>query len=276
MLKLARAGDLINVPEPLYFKRRHAKSTSRAWFSDWPQSRKRRALIVFCVGLLDAVLPAAQSNLQRVQLLYAVLERLALHQWFYPIKLLSPNKRRDLVVDFINELRSSAEIDVAQALEIDWALLSDLSLRRFGLADAGNASTTAQATRAIEDANRCVMAKLSYRLSDDIDFSRADIRMDHLGGPLFLCLQPAELASSRKPRACRKVAPLTGVVPANSYRVLLEANGEIIWETVRDGGKRCATGTNPRPASAGASSPACGSSCRSTRNSDCELERQPS
>jgi putative cardiolipin synthase len=27
----------------------------------------------------------------------------------------------------------------------------------------------------------------------------------------------------------------TGVVPANSYRLLLDPNGEIIWETVRDG-----------------------------------------
>jgi putative cardiolipin synthase len=27
----------------------------------------------------------------------------------------------------------------------------------------------------------------------------------------------------------------TGVVPANSYRVLLDPNGEIVWETVKDG-----------------------------------------
>jgi len=27
----------------------------------------------------------------------------------------------------------------------------------------------------------------------------------------------------------------TGVAPANSYRVLLDPNGEIVWETVRDG-----------------------------------------
>jgi putative cardiolipin synthase len=27
----------------------------------------------------------------------------------------------------------------------------------------------------------------------------------------------------------------TGVVPANSYRVLLDLNGEIVWETVRNG-----------------------------------------
>ena len=27
----------------------------------------------------------------------------------------------------------------------------------------------------------------------------------------------------------------TGVVPANSYRVLLDPNGEIVWETLRDG-----------------------------------------
>jgi cardiolipin synthase C len=29
----------------------------------------------------------------------------------------------------------------------------------------------------------------------------------------------------------------TGVVPANSYRVLLDPNGKIIWETVKDGKK---------------------------------------
>jgi putative cardiolipin synthase len=29
----------------------------------------------------------------------------------------------------------------------------------------------------------------------------------------------------------------TGVVPANSYRVLLDPNGEIIWETEKDGQK---------------------------------------
>jgi len=38
-----------------------------------------------------------------------------------------------------------------------------------------------------------------------------------------------------KAQSLSKGCPLTGVVPANSYRVLLEANGEIIWETVRDG-----------------------------------------
>ena len=27
----------------------------------------------------------------------------------------------------------------------------------------------------------------------------------------------------------------TGVEPANSYRVLLDANGKIVWETVKDG-----------------------------------------
>src|SRR2546423_4158175 len=111
-------------------------STSRAWFEQWPQSKRRDALIILCVGLMDAVLPAAQSNLQRFQLLYAVLERLALHQWFYQTKALSPNVRRDLVVDFITELRSSAEIDVAQSFQINWDLLTTLSLRRFGLPES--------------------------------------------------------------------------------------------------------------------------------------------
>jgi GT2 family glycosyltransferase len=175
VLKLSRAGDLINIPDALYFKRRHNKSTSRAWFEEWPQSKKRSALITLCVGLLDAVLPAAQSHSQRFQLLYAVLERLALHQWFYSTKGLSPAERRDLVIDFVAELRSTAEIDLAQAFEVDWNLLTALSLRRFGLLEAETAlsSTTPQALRAIQDANRCLITKLHYRLGDHIDFSRA-------------------------------------------------------------------------------------------------------
>jgi glycosyltransferase involved in cell wall biosynthesis len=176
VLKLARAGDLINVPEKLYFKRGHAASISRAWFENWPQAKRRRALITLCVGLLDAVLPAAQSNLQRFHLLYAVLERLALHQWFYHTKALSANERRDLVVDFITELRASAEIDVAQSFEINWDLLTTLSLRRFGLPEGAIQQATSQATRAIDDANQCLIARLGYRLGDDIDFSQPDSR----------------------------------------------------------------------------------------------------
>jgi len=178
VLKLARAGDLINVPQTLYFKRRHAKSTSRVWFDEWPQSKRRNALINLCVGLIEAVLPAAQSNSQRFWLLYAVLERLALHQWFYQTGRLSPDERHALVVDFISQLRSSAEIDVALAFEIDWNLLRTLSLRRFGLSriESQPASATSQAALAIEDANRCLTAKLGYRLGDNIDFSQADSR----------------------------------------------------------------------------------------------------
>lgn len=181
VLKLARAGDLINVPRPLYFKRRHAKSTSRPWFETWPQSKRRSALITLCVGLLDAVLPAAQSDAQRFQLLYAVLERLALHQWFYPTNALSPDERRELVVDYIAELRARAEIDTAQAFGIDWALLTSLSLRRFGLSEIEASPLHSRpdggdVDRAVAEANRCVMAKLSYRLGDMIDFSRPDTR----------------------------------------------------------------------------------------------------
>jgi hypothetical protein len=44
-------------------------------------------------------------------------------------------------------------------------------------------------------------------------------------------------APCREPKACQKADGLhtTGVVPANSYRALLDANGAIVWETVRDG-----------------------------------------
>lgn len=182
VLKLARAGDLINVPELLYFKRRHAQSTSGPWFDKWSQPKRRDALITFCVGLLDAVLPGAQTNVQRFQLLYMVLERLALHQWFYLTKRLSHDERRDLVTDFIAELRTSAETDIAQAFEIDWSLLTSLSLRRFGLEIATKQSVeSAEGERAIEVANRCLEKKLRYRLGVDIDFSDPKSRK-HLQG----------------------------------------------------------------------------------------------
>jgi GT2 family glycosyltransferase len=189
VLKLTRAGDLINVPKALYFKRRHAESTSRAWFETWPLSKRRDALIKVCVGLIDAVLPAAQTNAQRFQLLYAVLERLALHQWFYPTKRLSPDERRHLVTDFMTELRAYGETDVAQTFQMDWDLLTNLSLRRFGLREIETAIVRPATTyeeevdggsehvaRAIEDARHCLMAKLSYRLGDSIDFSGPDSR----------------------------------------------------------------------------------------------------
>ena len=58
----------------------------------------------------------------------------------------------------------------------------------------------------------------------------------------------------------------TGVAPANSYRVRLDPNGKIVWETEKDG-KRVRYQDEPEPAFDGGSSPTCGSCYRSNSNS---------
>ena len=48
---------------------------------------------------------------------------------------------------------------------------------------------------------------------------------------------PKPASISESPELAEKLTAYmaTGVVPANSYRVLLDPNGEIVWETVRNG-----------------------------------------
>jgi glycosyltransferase involved in cell wall biosynthesis len=184
VLKLARVGDLINVPRPLYFKRRHGKSTSRAWFEDWPDDKRRSALIALCVGLLEAVLPSARTNAQRFLLLYAVLERLALRQWFYAVNRLSPVERAELICDFVSALRDSGTSDAASVFGADWNLLTALSLRRFALPEwrALPAAPSAGAAGVAEDANHCLREKLGYELNTDIDFTRPESSRRYMQG----------------------------------------------------------------------------------------------
>ena len=66
-------------------------------------------------------------------------------------------------------------------------------------------------------------------------------------------------ASTSRARSSRKgwcgLNMATGVVPANSYRVRLDRNGEVVWETVTDGRNGALPGRARHRLPAGASSP---------------------
>jgi GT2 family glycosyltransferase len=60
MTRLARYGDLVRVPEPLYRKRFHRGSTHAAW-KKWPRELRLRAWILHCRSMADEALNVASS-----------------------------------------------------------------------------------------------------------------------------------------------------------------------------------------------------------------------
>ena len=75
----ARAAQTRHVPSGLSHKRWHAPTTSLRWHA-WDEEKKRGAWIAFCVELIGAAIPAAQSAEDRDRLLFKVLDRLARQQ----------------------------------------------------------------------------------------------------------------------------------------------------------------------------------------------------
>ena len=60
MTRLARYGDLVRVPEPLYRKRFHRDNTHAAW-KKWPRELRLRAWILHCRSMADEALNVASS-----------------------------------------------------------------------------------------------------------------------------------------------------------------------------------------------------------------------
>lgn len=75
MARLARAGELICVPEPLYRKRYHAANTHGAWMQ-WPLDRKLAAWSTHCGDMLLEALPVARTAAERSALRAAAVSRL--------------------------------------------------------------------------------------------------------------------------------------------------------------------------------------------------------
>jgi len=79
MARLARAGDLIRVPQALYHKRYHPNSAHAEWTS-WHKWQKGAAWIQHCLDMLAEALRVAADNEKRQLLIDAACARLWLVQ----------------------------------------------------------------------------------------------------------------------------------------------------------------------------------------------------
>jgi glycosyltransferase involved in cell wall biosynthesis len=114
LTKLARYGDMRRIPKPLYFKRGHAESIQSKWLK-WTNSERRQPWIAFCVGLLEAALPAATTHRDRGQLVGAVVDRLIGRAGLWAFYRAEDDRARDqLLLDFFAQARRQ------QLCELRW------------------------------------------------------------------------------------------------------------------------------------------------------------
>lgn len=100
LTKIARSGDFIRVPQMLYFKRAHPENTHGRWFR-WGHAERRGAWIAFCIALLDAALPSASTDAERLELARLVFNRLVGQTREPPLfRAATPQEHEQLVRDF--------------------------------------------------------------------------------------------------------------------------------------------------------------------------------
>jgi len=186
LVKVARYGDFIRIPKALYAKRWHEHNISGNWLRV-PQAARRAKWIEFCAGLLQAALPAAQTSEQQLHLWFDSLERLAGGQSVYTVDDVTPDAKRKLVADLVQELRRTCEVDVAAALRLSWDGLTELALSRFALAPPSDRSRPLAMLRALvrrsanramlENARRILAERLAIPIGTDLDLAQPDVRL---------------------------------------------------------------------------------------------------
>jgi glycosyltransferase involved in cell wall biosynthesis len=111
--RLAQAGDLRCVSEPLYRKRRHAASASLQW-GHWTEETKADAWCMHCSELLRDAMSLNATLTERRLLVQAVLRRLLAIEPVLPfafIRALPPPRQAAMVAAILGELRGlSAEV----------------------------------------------------------------------------------------------------------------------------------------------------------------------
>ena len=105
--RLARWGDLIQVPRAIYFKRFQSENVTNKSYG-WEEAKRREAWISLLVGVLEAAIPVASTNRERELILNAVLDRLAPidSEKFALYRLLNVAEYRKIVLDFFAHAES--------------------------------------------------------------------------------------------------------------------------------------------------------------------------
>ena len=124
---VARFGELLHVPRPLYRKRYHSENTESQWWA-WPKERRLDAWSAHCVNMLEQVMRIEASVQERRMLWIAAVERLTSPRaagFFLRIaELTRPD--RELIFDaFMSRARASALCDMPELLEAGWHEIHD-------------------------------------------------------------------------------------------------------------------------------------------------------
>jgi glycosyltransferase involved in cell wall biosynthesis len=140
MSAMARAGELIRVPETLYRKRFHDANVHTAW-ARWPEERRVRGWVVHCAEMLDEAM-LCQATVEERRLLYdATLHRLTTARRapeYLPDWARTEEGGRRLRAEFFTYLRRHARPDLPELLGTDWPHLRRATRRwRRALDQAG-------------------------------------------------------------------------------------------------------------------------------------------
>jgi glycosyltransferase involved in cell wall biosynthesis len=131
MSAMARAGELVRVPETLYRKRFHGANVHTAW-ARWPEERRVLGWIVHCTEMLDEAM-ACEADVDERRLLYdAVLLRLTTARRapeYLPDSARTAEGRTDLLRRFFRRVRTRGRPDLPELLGTDWPGLRRLTRR---------------------------------------------------------------------------------------------------------------------------------------------------
>ena len=114
MARLARAGELVRVPQALYHKRMHAVSTHQTW-NTWPMEQKVAAWIRHCLDMLAEALTVASNAEDRRLLIDAARRRLVMSNidlgpYAAVINAMSPRRKWQMQTVFEAEAAARSDI----------------------------------------------------------------------------------------------------------------------------------------------------------------------
>jgi hypothetical protein len=79
LAKIARWGDFIRVPEPLYYKLDHANNYHKHYLS-WPHARLRESWTTMFTGLLEAAMPICRTPEERLFCQQLIVDRVSVYR----------------------------------------------------------------------------------------------------------------------------------------------------------------------------------------------------
>ncbi len=130
---MARAGELVRVPETLYRKRFHDANEHTRW-ARWPEEKRLLAWVVHCTEMLDEAMLCEATVAERRLLYDATLHRLTTARRapeYLPESARTPEGRSVLLRRFFRRLRHRGRPDLPELLGTDWPGLKQMT-RQWG------------------------------------------------------------------------------------------------------------------------------------------------